>query len=77
MKLKIMGIIVLSGVSFCCVIFQRPFAPKFMATGVHENARNMSEAECLSCHRDGKEGAPIAPKSMLERKNCNACHLKE
>jgi hypothetical protein len=77
MKLKMMGIFVLIGMSCGCVTFQRPFAPKFMATGVHEKARSMTEAECLSCHREGKEDAPIAPKAMLDRKNCIACHLKE
>jgi len=77
MKLKIAGIFVLVGLSCGCVTLQRPFAPKFAATVVHDNAPSMTESECLSCHREGKDGAPIAPKSMLDRKNCNACHLKE
>ncbi len=59
-----------------CVTLKRQFAPKFEAQGVHENAEEMTEVQCLDCHRDGKESAPMAPKSMLERKNCIACHLK-
>jgi hypothetical protein len=77
MKRKSIGIIVLIGLCCGCATLQRSFAPKFTATGVHENAQNMTEEECLSCHREGKDGAPKAPKSMLDRKNCSACHLKE
>jgi hypothetical protein len=77
MKLKITGVLILIGLSGGCVTLQRPFAPKFTATGVHENASTMTEEDCLSCHRNGKDSAPIAPKSMLDRKNCIACHLKE
>lgn len=77
MKQKIAGIFILLGISWSCVTLQRSFAPKFTATGIHKNAPNMTEKECLSCHREGKEGAPIAPKAMLNRKNCITCHLKE
>ncbi|MFC2165658.1 hypothetical protein ACFLT2_11760 [Acidobacteriota bacterium] len=77
MKLKMAGVLILIGLACGCVTLQRSFAPKFTATGNHENAPNMTETDCLSCHRAGKDNAPIAPKSMLDRKNCIACHLKE
>ena len=77
MRQKMVGILVVIGLACGCVTFQRTFAPKFRATGIHDNAQNMTETECLSCHQEGIEGAPIAPESMLDRKNCIACHLKE
>jgi uncharacterized protein YceK len=59
-----------------CTWIQRHFAPKFTEEGVHTGALQMSEDQCLSCHREGREGAPKAPEKMLNRKNCVRCHLK-
>lgn len=59
-----------------CITLKRQFSPKFEAHGVHENAAEMTEEQCLDCHRYGKDNAPKAPKSMLDRKNCIVCHLK-
>jgi hypothetical protein len=59
-----------------CATLKRQFAPKFEAKGIHDKAEEMTETQCLDCHREGKEGAPKAPESMLERKNCVLCHLK-
>lgn len=70
----IIALVCLSG---ACVTGTGLFAPKFAAKGVHFNAREMTENQCLECHRDGKEGAPIAPRAMLDRKNCIRCHLKK
>jgi thioredoxin-related protein len=77
--MKKMGIIVLIvlWIFSSCLSLKRQFAPKFEATGSHERAEEMTEVQCLDCHRDGKERAPKAPKSMLERKNCIFCHLKQ
>jgi len=70
----VIALVCLSG---ACVTGSGLFAPKFIAEGVHLDAREMTENQCLKCHRDGKDGVPIAPKAMLNRKNCIRCHLKE
>ena len=70
-------IIILVCLSGACVTGTGLFAPKFVIEGVHLDAGEMTENQCLECHRDGKEGAPIAPKAMLDRKNCIRCHLKK
>ncbi len=72
----VIGVITVVFLFSSCVSFKRIFAPKFVAEGVHANAEEMTEFQCLECHREGKDQAPIAPKSMLERENCIRCHLK-
>ncbi len=76
MKKIVIGTLIIVWIFSSCVTLKRQFAPKFEAKGIHENAEKMTEAQCLDCHREGKEDAPKAPKSMLERKYCIACHLK-
>ena len=75
MKKIVIGLIIVVWIFSNCVTIKRAFAPKFTAEGVHENAEEMTEGQCLDCHREGKDQAPIAPKSMLNRKNCILCHL--
>ncbi len=70
----VIALVCLSG---ACVTGSGLFAPKFIAEGVHLDAKEMTENQCLECHRDGKDGVPIAPKAMLNRENCIRCHLKE
>ncbi len=70
----VIALVCLSG---ACVTGTGLFTPKFAAEGAHLDAREMTENQCLECHRDGKEGAPIAPRAMLGRKNCIRCHLKK
>ncbi|HWR82820.1 MAG TPA: hypothetical protein VN285_05930 [Candidatus Deferrimicrobium sp.] len=59
-----------------CTAIRRQFAPKFEETGVHVGAQQMTEAQCLSCHKEGINGAPKAPSAMLTRTNCVRCHLR-
>jgi hypothetical protein len=49
-------------------------APRITDTDIHHMVSKREE--CLSCHREGKEGAPVAPDRMLEpdRQNCVRCH---
>lgn len=70
----IIGVIGLCG---SCTWIQQRFAPKFTEQGVHAGASQMSEYKCLSCHREGLNGAPKAPEKMLKRKKCTRCHLKK
>jgi len=77
MKKTVAGVVILIWLFSGCVTIKRLFAPKFVADGVHTNASKMTESQCLACHREGKEEAPVAPKSMLKRKNCIRCHLKK
>ncbi len=51
------------------------FAPRITDTFIHRN-RVFSREDCLSCHLEGKDGAPKAPKAMLKegRRNCVRCH---
>jgi hypothetical protein len=76
MKKIVIGVVIVLGIFSSCVTFKHAFAPKFSAEGVHANAEEMTEFQCLECHREGKDKTPIAPKSMLERENCIRCHLK-
>ena len=71
-----MGFVIVVWIFNSCTGLKRQFAPKFVAEGVHVGAEKMTEIQCLECHRNGKDSAPVAPKSMLERKNCIQCHLK-
>ena len=68
----VLSIMLLAG----CATISRLGAPQFEATGVHSKAAAMTESECLGCHTGGTAGAPIAPRAMLNRKNCIRCHLK-
>lgn len=79
MKLIIQVAFIIVAVGLCgsCTWIQRRFAPKFTEQGVHAGASQMSEKKCLSCHREGLEGAPKAPEKMLERKKCTRCHLEK
>ena len=74
---KIILLICLISAIFSCTAIQRKFAPKFFEQGIHSGASQMSEEKCLSCHREGLNGSPIAPEKMLNRKNCTRCHLKK
>lgn len=76
MKKIIIGLVIVVWIFSSCASLKRTFAPKFTAEGVHINAEEMTETQCLECHREGKDQAPIAPKSMLKKKNCIGCHLK-
>ena len=76
MKKIVIGAVIVVWIFSGCVTFKRAFAPKFLAEGVHATAEEMTEFQCLECHREGKDQAPIAPKSMLKRENCIRCHLK-
>jgi len=50
------------------------FAPGITDTRIHRMVT--PKEQCLSCHLEGKEGAPKAPARMLkeDRKNCIRCH---
>lgn len=65
-----------AGIGLACATFERYGAPKFRAEGVHETAAKMTPKDCFSCHLEGKDSAPVAPKSMVGREDCNWCHLK-
>ena len=58
-----------------CETFERYGAPRFEDKGPHKGAKQMTEGACFSCHADGKDGAPKAPKSMYGKKDCTWCHL--
>ena len=39
----------------------------------HRVTENFTFRQCLGCHEEGKEGAPVTPHP--ERKTCTQCHV--
>jgi hypothetical protein len=78
---KVLSILLLAALAGAallgCEAFERYGASKFGPEGVHRDARGMTPEKCFECHREGVNGAPKAPESMLGRTNCVGCHLSE
>ncbi len=62
------------GVFILCLGCAATFAPRITDTLVHRYV--IVKTECLSCHLEGKNGAPVVPARMLQddRRNCIRCH---
>ncbi|MCI0530394.1 MAG: hypothetical protein L0Y74_00355 [candidate division Zixibacteria bacterium] len=67
---------VLAGTAFAALYIgcASILAPRITDTDIHKLVSKREE--CLSCHLEGKKGAPVAPARMLEpdRHNCVRCH---
>lgn len=73
-------LVVLLFTLFClagCAAMQSLFAAKVDAEGPHAGAAEMTPEQCFACHREGVDGAPVAPESMYGRTNCQRCHVSD